>query len=54
MSGFVSLADELVEEEEVEEVSIFSKEEHEVAVACSWMQAGGSNIGRRGGAGVVA
>ena len=38
MSGFVSLTDESSEEEEVK---VVSKEEHEVNMACSWMEVGG-------------
>ena len=39
MSGFVLLADMSSEEEEVKEVT---KEEHEIDVAHSWMEVGGS------------
>ena len=37
MYGFVLLADQSSEEEEVKEVT---KEEHEIDVACSWMEVG--------------
>ena len=41
MCGFVSLTDESEKEEEVEEeIKVVRKEEHKVAVVCSWMQVG--------------
>ena len=41
MPELVFLADESSEEEEVKEVT---EEEHEVGVACSWMEVGGFTV----------
>ena len=41
MSGPVTLTDDSLEEEEIEEkITVVSKEEHKVAVVHSWMQVG--------------